>query len=178
MAHRARRFIRGGRQVRETLWVGLTETRTSLAAANTAAFILSLNAAALALRPFTVTRSLLHWSVRSDQSAASENYATALGLSVVSDQASAIGITAIPTPFTDIGSDLFFLHDILDGHFLFISGVGVEGNSNSPVGGVTVQSKAMRRVEEGSDIAIVIENDGLSSGTQVYVTGRMLVKLH
>jgi len=149
-----------------------------LAAANSAALILSLSAAGLALRPFTVIRTRLHFSVRSDQSAASENFDAAIGCAVVSDQAAAIGITAVPTPFTDLGSDLWFVHQIIDGHFLFISGVGVEGNSNSPTGGMDVDSKAMRKVNGDQDLVTVIENSGLSSGTQVYAAGRQLIKLH
>jgi len=177
MARRGR-IIRGGRSVRDTIWFSMTETRTAAASANTATLLLTLNAAALSLRPFTIVRSLFHHSVRSDQTGASENFDAALGVAVVSDQATAIGVTAVPTPFTDLGSDLWLLHNIIDGHFLFISGVGVEANSTSPRGGMTVESKAMRKVESGQDIAVVIENSSISSGTQNYVAGRMLVKLH
>ncbi len=179
MPRRFRTVTRGGRQVRETLWFGMAETRTTLTSANSATLILSLNAAALALRPFTIVRSLMHYSARSDQSAAAENWATALGGAVVSDQAVAIGVTAVPTPFTDLGSDLWFLHHIIDGQFLFISGVGVEPNAVSPPGGTLIESKAMRKVESGQDLIFVIENDGLqATGTASYVSGRVLVKLH
>ena len=175
MAHR-RTFIRGGRSVRETLWLFVTETRSVTVGANGATFIGSLSAGALALRPFTVVRSLLHWSARSDQTGASENWGHAIGIAVVSDQSAAIGITAIPTPFTDLGSDLWLLHRIIDGRFLFVSGVGVESNA---VDQMDIESKAMRKVEDGQDLAIVIENDSLqASGVTTYVAGRILVKLH
>jgi len=39
--------------------------------------------------------------VRSDQFVATEGYEIAIGMAVVSDQALAIGVTAVPTPFTD-----------------------------------------------------------------------------
>ncbi len=95
MARRGRVF-RSGRQVRETLWVGITESVTTLASANSAFLINSGNAALLALRPFTIVRTLGYFATRSDQTGASENYDAALGISVVSDQALAIGITAVP----------------------------------------------------------------------------------
>jgi len=175
---RGRRVIRGGRSVRETLWFTIAETRTSAAAANTATLLSSLNAAALALRPFTIVRTLLHHSVRSDQTAASENFDAAVGMAVVTTQATDIGVTAVPTPFSDLGSDAWMLHNIIDGHFLFVTGAGLESNSTSPRGGMTIESKAMRKVEGGQDVIVVIENSSLSSGTQNYVAGRMLVKLH
>ena len=179
MARRFRTILRGGRPVRETLWFGMTETRTVTNGANAAAIILSLNAAALALRPFTIVRSLMHYSIRSDQTAASENFGSALAGAVVSDQAVAIGITAVPTPFTDLGSDLFFLHHIMDGQFLFISGIGVDPNGVAPAGGTLIESKAMRKVENGQDLIFVLENDSLqASGVTSYVAGRVLVKLH
>ncbi len=160
---------------RETLWVGITETRTTLVAANTAALILSLNAAALALRPFTITRTIWRWSTRSDQTAASENWATAVGAAVVSDQASAIGVTAVPTPFTDLPSDLWFAHSLHDGRFLFISGIGVD---RAELTHSLVDSRAQRKVEDGEDVIFSMENDSLGAGTVSYLAGRMLVKLH
>ncbi len=176
MAFRTR-VIRGvRRQVRETLWVFLSETNTTLAAANTAALILSASAAMLALRPFTIVRTRGTWAVRSDQTGASENFDAALGMCVVSDQASAIGVTAVPTPFTDLGSDLWFLHQMMFNRFEFISGVGVEPLSNW-IG--NYDSKAMRKVEQGQDIAVVLENSSIvGGGSNVTHAGRMLIKLH
>jgi len=178
MARRFRTVQRGGRSVRETIWFGFNESRSTLASANTAVLVHTLNAAALSLRPFTIVRSLFHWSVRSDQTGASENYSAGFGIAVVTDQASAIGVTAVPTPFTDLGSDEWLLHDVIDGRFEFISGTGVEANSLSPRGGKLIESKAMRKVENGSDIVTVVENDSIGFGTVVYLVGRMLVKLH
>ncbi len=178
MVRRFRTITRGGRQVRETLWFSMTETRTTLASANSAALILSLNTAALALRPFTIVRTLMHWSIRSDQTGAGENYAAALGGAVLTDQAVAIGVTAVPTPFTDMGSDEWFLHSILDGRFMFISGIGVANDGTIPAGGTVIESKAMRKVENGEDLVFVLENDSLGDGTVVYVAGRVLIKLH
>ena len=169
-----KRFMRGGRSVRETLWLGIPEIRIVNVSANAATFVAALSAGALALRPFTIVRSLIHWGVRSDQTGASENFASALGVCVVSDQSAAIGVTAIPTPFTDIGLDLWLLHAMITGRFEFVSGVGFEANSLEQK---TVESRAMRKVEDGQDVAIVLENDATSTGTTNWTAGRMLVKL-
>ncbi len=172
---RAGGFIRGGvRQRWESLWLGIVETNTVLASANIAAQINLLNAAALALTPFTIVRTRLVWKVNSDQTGVAENYMAAIGFAVVSTQATAIGVTAVPTPFTDLGSDLFFVHAIQMGQFGFVSGVGLF----IPPEGREVDSRAMRKVEEGQDLSVTIENSGISLGTDVRVAGRFLIKLH
>ena len=147
-----------------------------LAGANTAVLLNSLSAGALDLRPFTVVRTRGFFGIRSDQSATSESFDCALGYCVVSDQALAIGVTAVPTPFTDQGSDLFFVYEALMARFLFISGIGVDPQGMSQF--MHYDSKAMRKVNDDSDLITVIENSGISSGVTVHHTARMLVKLH
>jgi len=174
IARRSGRILRGGRMRRESIWFVLQEVQTTMAAANTAVLVSQLNAAALALRPFTVVRTRQQWFASSDQQGAVENYEVALGQCVVSDQAAAIGITAVPTPFTDLGSDLWFLHEIQQGRFVFISGVGAleAGKDRS------VDSRAMRKVEDGDTLITVLENSSLSAGTFNQTAGRQLIKLH
>jgi len=168
-------YRRGGR-TRETRWLSLPETRTTDAAANAATLILSLTAAELALLPFTIVRTVFFHCIRSDQTGASENFAGAVGAAVVSTEASAAGIASVPTPFSQLGSDLWFVHSILAGRFMFISGVGVEANSMHTRR--DVDSRAARKVEEGQDVVFVTEADGASAGIVQYVAGRLLVKLH
>jgi len=174
IARRSGLVLRGGRMVRETAWLDLTETSNTLGAANTAAITNVTGAGPLAQRPFTVVRARYYIHVQSDQSAASELYQMAFGAVVVSDQAVAIGATVVPTPFTDMGSDAWFVHQIVTNQFLFGTAVGFRN-----VGvGLEVDSKAMRRVEEGFQLIHVIENSSLSSGTIVTLAGRVLIKLH
>ena len=162
-------------QRRESLWFSVGESQVTLAAANTAVLTNLLNAAALALTPFTIVRTILNWSMRSDQTAATESAETGLGVAVVSVQASAIGVTAVPTPFTDLGSDLWLLHQVIQSSFIFISGVGFNQPANTQR---LVDSRAMRKVEEGQDVVFVLENSGVSDGTFNQLSGRMLIKLH
>ena len=168
-------FIRrNGVMKRESLWLFATETNSALAAANTAALVGSLNAAALALTPFTIVRTRIAFHARSDQRAASENYDVAIGMAVVSAQASAIGITAVPTPYTDLGSDLWFLWFGQRGRISVTTDVGVlEAGMQEQI-----DSKAMRKVEDGEDMVITLENSSLSSGSTVFKVGRILIKLH
>ncbi len=112
--HRSRKSgftLRSGVMRRDTLWSGINSSRTTLGVASTAALINSAGAGLLALRPFTIVRSRLNWHVASDQEVASEVYGASLAAAVVTDQASAIGITAVLTPETDQGSDSFFVFD-------------------------------------------------------------------
>jgi len=169
-----KRFIRGGKSVRSTMWIRLTETSTNLAAGNSAAILLSLNAAALALRPFTIVRTRGVFQVTSDQTAATERQAVALGMCIVSDQASAIGVTAVPTPYTDAGSDLFFVYEQNVQELTVVTAIGFYAENP----GQHYDSKAMRKVNDDQDFIVVIENSGVTSGADVFHSGRMLIKLH
>jgi len=162
-------------QSRETLWLAIGESITTLAAANTAAMVNALNAAALALTPFTIIRTYIEWSMMSDQLAVIEDQQVALGQAVVSVQASAIGVTAVPTPFTDLGSDLFFLHQIMTSRFVDL-GTAVEVGP-TPIHR-TVDSKAMRKVEDQQDVVMTLENSSVAAGSRNLTAGRLLVKLH
>ncbi len=89
--------------------------------------------------------------ISSDQAAGVEDQFGALGFIMVNDLALAAGAVSIPGPVTD-GSD--------DGWFVWqpLLGVGNIG-ANGRVGYVVpFDSKAMRRVEEGFGIAIMVEN--------------------
>ncbi len=166
--------LRQGRR-RESLWIGIQEGLGTYSAANVVILLNSLNAAALALRPFTIVRTRMWMVAQSDQTGAAEDWQVALGAAVVSDQASAIGVTAVPTPFTDLSSDLWFLYEVLAGEFTFVSGVGFETASGRAK---DVDSKAMRKVEDGEDVIFVGEASSLSAGVKMTQGGRFLVKFH
>ncbi len=169
-------FRRGGAVVRrQSLWLFLTPTRTTLSAANSAVLSNSLSAAALALRPFTVVRSRGTMHLESDQSAASEFYQCSSGLCVVSSQAVAIGVTAVPTPETDRGSDLFLMYETLESGFELGDATGFQNTT-----GVRKDwdSRAMRKVVDDQDLILVSETSVASTGAVVTTSGRILIKLH
>jgi len=165
--------LRGGVMRRESLWFFVARTETALAASATAALVTSLNAGALALRPFTIVRTRIKWLAESDQSAASESFVGNYGEAVVSDQAVAIGVTAIPTPATDLGSDLWYLIDQWPGTFSLV-GTSIFADLTPK----TIDSRAMRKVEEGQDVVGVVEAGIGGNGTSIQVVGRQLIKLH
>jgi len=171
----ARQFTRrtvGRSQRRESLWVDIATVASTLSATG-GTIQTSANAALLALRPFTIIRTHMFYSIRSDQEVQTENQFAAAGAAVVSDQAVAVGVTAVPTPFTDAGSDLWFLHQRLANSVGILTAVGISGQVASHY---EVDSKAMRRVEDGSDIVFVVEFDSVGDPSIVVSMGRMLIK--
>ncbi len=174
MARKSGNVRRDGRMRRNTEWIEAPVDSTTLASASTAVLTGVLSAGSLLLRPFTIVRTRGMFYARSDQTAALEDWSVALGYAVVSEQATAIGVTAVPTPETDKGSDLWFVYEEIFGTFGFISGVGVFMGDYSR----SFDSKAMRKVEDGQDLSIVVETSAISAGVKVVESARILVKLH
>ncbi len=174
MAYRRRSIVGVRRSRRETSWIAIGASSTALTSA--AALVASLNAAALALRPFTVVRTYLEVQYRSDQSGASESSLGAIAMAVVSDQATAVGVTAVPTPTTEIGSDLFYLHQVCMTSVTNFTSAGFEGSSFGTH--YSIDSKAMRKVNNDSDVILVAEVDASQEGATIDMMGRMLIKEH
>ena len=170
-------IMRGGGMRRETLWLGGVVQQTTLASASVATLLTSLNAVALAMRPFTIVRTRGIVTVHTDQIAATEDQVVGYGQAVVSDQAAAIGVTAVPTPVADSESDLWFVYQMMFNHFDFASAVGF---GEKPLERWDIDSKAMRKVEDGQDFVSVIETaaGGLTAGAIVGSFFRTLIKLH
>ncbi len=177
MARKSGYVRRHGVMRRETLWFTGVAANTTLAASGAAAIVTSLNAAALALRPFTIIRTRGRIGITSDQGAATEIQDAAYGLCVVSDEAVAVGVTAVPTPTASSGSDLWFTYMRLMGRLTVDTNVGSDAQGLADV--QEVDSKAARKVEEGQDVVEVVESDaGISFGCIVRSFSRMLIKLH
>jgi len=176
MARKSGFIRRGGKMIRETSWLAGLFQETTIAAASTATIITTLNAAALALRPFTIVRTRGVVGIRSDQISASESYSAIYAQLVVSEQAAAVGVTAIPTPVTENGSDYFYVMETLFGAVQFLSAVGafINGSETDRV----FDSRAMRKVEDGMDIVTVVETTAASNGAIVKTFQRTLIKLH
>ena len=172
-----KRFARGrGRagSPRETSWIGIALTNSSISSIGSV--LNSFNAAALAKRPFTIVRTYLEVFMISDQVVASEDQLAGIGIAVVSEEASTIGATAVPTPLDNLSSDLWLLHSLLFGSFTFLDATGfndVQGVSR------TIDSKAMRKVNDDQDVVVVAESDTtLGEGLIMAVGGRFLIKEH
>ncbi len=130
------------------------------------------NAALLALRPFTIIRTRGVLFLHSDQAAAVENQIAAFAGAVVSEQALAIGITAVPSPIVELGSDFFFLHQLI------MARENAVANQTEPGTFVQFDSKAMRKVNEDEEPYFVKDMSVIGSGVVLISAARMLIKLH
>ncbi len=157
---------------RGKVWFTFAPVRTSIAA-NSVALLFVLNAAALALRPFTIIRS--HFSVLwlSDQVAAIEDPFGAVGGIVVTDSATAAGAASIPDAVTDMNAGWFF-HQILMTQLTFLDATGFTSNAGRLY---EIDSKAMRKVGTDDDVGIMGVNSNTADGASIVIGGRMLVKL-
>jgi len=83
--------------------------------------------------------------------AGGDGYAGAIGMCVVSSDALAIGVTAVPDPFLGANEDCWKWHR-------FISLYGTETTPSDGYGGVQdieIDSKAMRKFDEGQSLVMV-----------------------
>ena len=165
---------RGGSNKRMTSWLDV-EPLSSAIDTSGSVITHSLTAVEKARRPFTIVRTHLLVRITSDQLSADEFQFGALGMCVVSDQAEAIGVTAVPTPITDLASDLWFVHQLLSNEFVFITGAGFDA-----AGGAVfeIDSKAMRKVNDDEDAIVVVETSSISFGALYQIAGRVLIKEH
>ena len=155
------------------IWIGSGVAALVVSASNT--LLASLNAPALALRPFTVIRTHLVIRFQSDQTGAVESVAGVYTQQVVKETASAAGIASLPGGIDESDAD-FFVYQPLFHDFDFISGVGARqqmGQGNY----WTVDSKAARKVGVDDDIVDVLDLRNLL-GSEIGVEGRQLLKLH
>ena len=82
----------------------------------------------------------------------------------------AVGVTAVPIPITDMGSNLWLLHQLM---YADQSGLI---DTQLPATQYSVDSKAMRKVEVGQDIIVAAETAAIGLGVRIIVGGRMLIK--
>ncbi len=114
-------------------------------------------------------------SVRTDQVGSIEDVIGAWGMMVPTEEAVAIGITALPDPVGSVNSDAWVAYQGFQGGFLISSAVGITGDAYSHW---RFDSRAMRKVEQGFDVVTVIANSSATAGLVVIVNQRLLVKLH
>jgi len=167
---------RVGRQRRKTTWIAsadVASTTTLLAGAAVLDQALS-GAQISALGPATVVRTRGIIDVGTDQAAGTEHPFGAFGVAVVSEQARAAGVASIPTPITDEGSDLWFVHQFFFAGFFFLSSVGA-GQDHVQY---SFDSKGQRKLEGDDSQAIVFAVENASTVGLIYTLKfRMLLML-
>ncbi len=172
-----RSFVGGRAQRRLTEWQGYTAGLTdavNLAAATSQLDSSTTEATLASVVPATIVRVWGELWIKSDQLAATENPYGAYGMAVVSEQARALGVTALPAAMADSGSDLWF-----------VQGLWHAGVSVSTVAGTeqlwsrySFDSRAMRKISDGEGIVFMIENQHATHGARYQLFYRTLFKLH
>ncbi len=171
MGHRrTQRFVRPS--PRTKIWIGQGVALTTLGT-GASTLIAVFNAAALALRPFTILRTRVSCNFRSDQTATTEDITGAFGMIVVKESAATIGITAVPTPLTEVDAD-FFVYQGMTAPFTSLTSVGFQDGVGVRY---DIDSKAMRKVGTNDDVAVVMELRS-TGGAEINIEGRQLIQLH
>ncbi len=172
---RFRGRIEGGQKRRETLWSAGADTAVfqSLAAG---ASVLDQAFSDAQLQtiglPLTVVRVRGLLYIVADQPSAVEDQFGALGFQVVTEQARVAGIASMPTPITEAESDTWFVWEP------FCTSGLASTNSNIAGARFDFDSKAMRKIEQGSAIVVVLENGSSIHGLEFWLQYRILFKLH
>jgi len=172
---RRRGFVGSARRQgprRLTEWGGSADVTTStVLAAATAVLDQSFSQAILSeIVPATIVRVRGELWVASDQASASEEPFGALGFAVVQQPANAAGVGSIPTPIAEELDDVWFVYQAFQTYFA--TGQGVVWQRYS------FESKAMRKLEDGDAIVIVLENAHATMGLEYILKFRTLFKLH
>jgi len=172
MAFRSRRpRVTGSRRM--TDWAA-TSGRSAYTALAAASSILDTTFVTLDSQPETIVRTVGLLNIQSDQAAASERPFGAVGICIVSDQAAAIGITAIPKPFTDASSDLWFMHRFWAAP---VAEAGTGASLQNISQDVDLSSKAMRKLTDDETVCLVIENASAIHGAEYTFNVRLLSKV-
>jgi len=87
-----------------------------------------------------------------------------------------VGVSAVPTPLSEMESDFFFFHKIMIASIALATVVGFDGSDGEVF---EIDSKAMRKVNEDEDVLIIAEiNSAFGAGTVMRTGGRILIKEH
>ena len=156
---------------RQTEWGSITSAAYQTVAASSKLNFGSFTGALLSgIVPATVVRVRGSFSIASDQGAALEDQIGAVGLIVVKELARAAGAASLPSPFTDAKDDGWFAIQAFN------------QRQASDAGGESIQypldSKSMRKIEDGDAIVLMVENGHATFGLKVNIYLRMLFKLH
>ena len=160
MADRHRGRVIRARQPSRTNWGRSVATGYTAIAAGTKALIFTFSNLPGINETVRRTRGVL--SVRSDQLIGVEDQLGVLGFVVINDLAIAAGAASIPGPVTDASDD---------GWFVWVpfmqSGLSLASAGNMAGERYEFDSKAMRKVDEGFGVAIMVENASATFGIEV-----------
>ena len=164
---RQRRFTSSSRSARLTQWIGPPDQ----AYVNVAGGGATLVSSSTFEEPITLIRNRGVFSVAPQSPAADLEFVGAIGIGIVSAEAVAIGITAIPTPFTDADWGGWMVWRSFAGVWDVSSDIGRAISSWT----LEIDSKAMRKISPNEAGVLVVESQ--SGAIQVADGVRQLIKL-
>ena len=125
--------------------------------------------------PFTIVRVRgIFVAIPVDLAADTECFG-AFGMAIVNGEAFDAGVVAVPSPITESSDERWFVHS----YWATLGrAVASPGNVDFIPAKVTIDSKAMRKVETGDVIISVMESGAGLDSARVYWNDRILVKLH
>ena len=167
MARRARQNFPQRAKRNPTSWVRFIDPVEITVAAGTKAFLVNVQLSSQGIGE-TVRRTRGTVLARSDQTGADEVFMGAIGFVIINDIAAGVGATAIPGPVTDDDDDGWFVWQPFMGSHS-------SGEGNDQV--FHFDSKAMRKIEPGYQVAIMLENASPTTGVEIVTAFSMLTSL-
>ena len=168
--------VRQGRR-KETVWLASANQAAvkTLAAASSVLdqFFSSAQLVDGGLLPGTIVRTRGVLYTKSDSVAAVEEPFGALSFSIVGDAARIAGIASLNTPIEEEAAEQYFVYEQWFGGNTALAAGAADGRWYVQ----SFDSKAMRKVEEGESIAIILENAHASHGVFYIIKYRMLMKV-
>ena len=150
----ARQHRRPSGVKRQVTWVGPADQGFVAVATGAKVILASFDPVSFGMDKPTVIRTRGQVAVRPEITTADLDLVGAIGLGIVSDEAFAAGVAAIPGPFDSADWDGWFVWQSFSYNYEFIDGTGF----NFSVWNFEVDSKAMRKVSDGETMVVVIES--------------------
>jgi len=166
MAHRRGGSNRGGKIRRQTQWDALNGWSSTTFNIAGEGFVLAFSEFNQVVTvgpvppptPLTIIRSLLSWRVLSPAPVAGDVFYGGIGMCVVTQEAldeAILGGKSIPLPVSDASSDVWFLHEFIAGQLPD----PISNGGQSAFNGGLIESRAMRKIDDGYQVVIVGERD-------------------
>jgi len=188
MARQFRRsFGSGGKVRRQTQWDATNQWTSQPFTAPGESFVLAFTEFNQVITvgpvspptPLTIIRTIVDWAITDFVPG---SFFAAIGMCLVTQDAldqALLGIKSIPTPISDSSSDAWLLHNAIAGVKRDIT-TGSVADGYNLVG--RIESKAMRKIDDGFQVVLVGERDaglGGTNGTDFTLTTtiRALVKV-
>jgi len=150
---RGRSFVRG--QKRQVTWIGPADQGYISVGAAGSTLLADFAPGTVGIDKPTIVRTRGDISIVPAVLSADLEVVGAFGVGVVSAQAFAIGITAIPKPFDDANWDGWYVWQAIN----FVVEAGATVQSFSPADRIiTVDSKAMRKIADNEVLVLVAQS--------------------